>query len=441
MLWFKKKEKVNKEAEVKPEAVSAPADTGSNTSGNGVSDNKASDNKTSDNAASGNETAGSYATANNTQHNDTLHNDAFGNAASDNAASSDGDSGKVAPFAMGMEASVDSATEGQDYTKEDATVAGNDVPVKTGFFAKLKQGLKRTRDNFVYNLDVVFKGAEEIDDAFYDDLEEILITGDIGVQTTEEILDRLKEQVSKRRIVRPDECRELLVSTIEELMHVNENEYIFEKETSVIFVIGVNGVGKTTSIGKLASQFKNDGKRVIIAAADTFRAAAGDQLKVWADRAGCELISGKEGADPSSVLFDAVAAAKARRADILLVDTAGRLNNKKNLMNELSKMNKIIDKNYPEAHRENFIVLDATTGQNALQQALAFNEVSDLTGIILTKMDGTAKGGIAVAIQSGLHVPVKYIGVGEKIEDLQKFDEKAYVKALFEREKDETDNA
>ncbi len=408
MLWFKKKEKINKEAEVKPEAVSAPADAVSNASGDGVSDN----------------------------------NDAFGNVASDNAASDDGASGKAAHLAVGTtEASVDSATEGQDHNEKDTAGAGADVPVKTGFFAKLKQGLKRTRDNFVYNLDVVFKGAEEIDDAFYDDLEEILITGDIGVQTTEEILDRLKEQVSKRHIVRPDECRELLVSTIEELMHVSENEYIFEKETSVIFVIGVNGVGKTTSIGKLASQFKNDGKRVIIAAADTFRAAAGDQLKVWADRAGCELISGKEGADPSSVLFDAVAAAKARRADILLVDTAGRLNNKKNLMNELSKMNKIIDKNYPEAHRENFIVLDATTGQNALQQALAFNEVSDLTGIILTKMDGTAKGGIAVAIQSSLHVPVKYIGVGEKIEDLQKFDEKAYVKALFEREKEETENA
>ena len=436
MLWFKKKEKVNKEAEVKPEAVSAPADTGSNTSGNEASNNEVSNNEVSNNGASVNETAGNYASAN-----DTPGSDAFGNAASDNAASTDGASGEAAPLAMGTEASVDSATEGQDHKEKDTAGAGADAPVKTGFFAKLKQGLKRTRDNFVYNLDVVFKGAEEIDDAFYDDLEEILITGDIGVQTTEEILDRLKEQVSKRHIVRPDECRELLVSTIEELMHVNENEYIFEKETSVIFVIGVNGVGKTTSIGKLASQFKNDGKRVIIAAADTFRAAAGDQLKVWADRAGCELISGKEGADPSSVLFDAVAAAKARRADILLVDTAGRLNNKKNLMNELSKMNKIIDKNYPEAHRENFIVLDATTGQNALQQALAFNEVSDLTGIILTKMDGTAKGGIAVAIQSSLHVPVKYIGVGEKIEDLQKFDEKAYVKALFEREKEETENA
>ncbi len=416
MLWFKKKEKVNKEAETPAEAV---AETESlNVDGSEASADPAMD-------VAGEDIADLA--------------DVSANDMSADDISAGMDSGTYEnPAADG---SVSMETASVDASEEVVPADAEKAPAKTGFFAKLKQGLKRTRDNFVYNLDVVFKGAEEIDDAFYDDLEEILITGDIGVQTTEEILDRLKENVSKKHIVRPDECRELLVATIEELMHVDENEYVFEKETSVIFVIGVNGVGKTTSIGKLASQFKNDGKRVIIAAADTFRAAAGDQLKVWADRAGCELISGKEGADPSSVLFDAVAAAKARRADILLVDTAGRLNNKKNLMNELSKMNKIIDKNYPEAHRENFIVLDATTGQNALQQALAFNEVSDLTGIILTKMDGTAKGGIAVAIQSSLHVPVKYIGVGEKIEDLQKFDEKAYVKALFERDKEETAEA
>ena len=419
MLWFKKKEKVNKEEEI-------PASTG-------ISDVEDSEASFDSENASGTE----Y----NTESVSSPAEDVAAGGDSVNEFSSVTDiSAEDGPGADGQ-ALVEKGS-GEAATENSASDADTEkAPAKTGFFAKLKQGLKRTRDNFVYNLDVVFKGAEEIDDAFYDDLEEILITGDIGVQTTEEILERLREQVSKKHIVRPDECRELLVATIEELMHVDENEYIFEKETSVIFVIGVNGVGKTTSIGKLASQFKNEGKRVIIAAADTFRAAAGDQLKVWADRAGCELISGKEGADPSSVLFDAVAAAKARRADILLVDTAGRLNNKKNLMNELSKMNKIIDKNYPEAHRENFIVLDATTGQNALQQALAFNEVSDLTGIILTKMDGTAKGGIAVAIQSSLHVPVKYIGGGEKIEDLQKFDEKAYVKALFEREKEETENA
>lgn len=419
MLWFKKKEKVNKEAEAPVEAV---AETESlNVDGSEVS---------SDAAATPAVEADPDLSA------VPAYDEPADNASSVEDMQNDAVSVEGNPVPQ-----EDYSAEAAEADAVAAEAVTEKAPAKTGFFAKLKQGLKRTRDNFVYNLDVVFKGAEEIDDAFYDDLEEILITGDIGVQTTEEILERLKENVSKKHIVRPDECRELLVSTIEELMHVDENEYVFEKETSVIFVIGVNGVGKTTSIGKLASQFKNDGKRVIIAAADTFRAAAGDQLKVWADRAGCELISGKEGADPSSVLFDAVAAARARRADILLVDTAGRLNNKKNLMNELSKMNKIIDKNYPEAHRENFIVLDATTGQNALQQALAFNEVSDLTGIILTKMDGTAKGGIAVAIQSSLHVPVKYIGVGEKIEDLQKFDEKAYVKALFERDKEETAEA
>lgn len=419
MLWFKKKEKVNEEAEAPVEAV---AETESlNVDGSEVS---------SDAAATPAVEADPDLSA------VPAYDEPADNASSVEDMQNDAVSVEGNPVPQ-----EDYSAEAAEADAVAAEAVTEKAPAKTGFFAKLKQGLKRTRDNFVYNLDVVFKGAEEIDDAFYDDLEEILITGDIGVQTTEEILERLKENVSKKHIVRPDECRELLVSTIEELMHVDENEYVFEKETSVIFMIGVNGVGKTTSIGKLASQFKNDGKRVIIAAADTFRAAAGDQLKVWADRAGCELISGKEGADPSSVLFDAVAAARARRADILLVDTAGRLNNKKNLMNELSKMNKIIDKNYPEAHRENFIVLDATTGQNALQQALAFNEVSDLTGIILTKMDGTAKGGIAVAIQSSLHVPVKYIGVGEKIEDLQKFDEKAYVKALFERDKEETAEA
>ena len=419
MLWFKKKEKVNKEAEAPVEAV---AETESlNVDGSEVS---------SDAAATPAVEADPDLSA------VPAYDEPADNASSVEDMQNDAVSVEGNPVPQ-----EDYSAEAAEADAVAAEAVTEKAPAKTGFFAKLKQGLKRTRDNFVYNLDVVFKGAEEIDDAFYDDLEEILITGDIGVQTTEEILERLKENVSKKHIVRPDECRELLVSTIEELMHVDENEYVFEKETSVIFMIGVNGVGKTTSIGKLASQFKNDGKRVIIATADTFRAAAGDQLKVWADRAGCELISGKEGADPSSVLFDAVAAARARRADILLVDTAGRLNNKKNLMNELSKMNKIIDKNYPEAHRENFIVLDATTGQNALQQAFAFNEVSDLTGIILTKMDGTAKGGIAVAIQSSLHVPVKYIGVGEKIEDLQKFDEKAYVKALFERDKEETAEA
>lgn len=313
------------------------------------------------------------------------------------------------------------------------------VKKKKGFFAHLKEGLSKTRDSFVYNLDVVFDGAEMIDDDFFDNLEEILIMGDIGVGPTEAILDRLREQVEEEDLVRPSECKRLLIQNIREQMAVGKAAYAFEKQTSVVFVIGVNGVGKTTSIGKIASMLKKKHKKVMMAAADTFRAAAGDQLKVWAERAGVELIGGKEGQDPSSVLFDAVNAAKARHVDVLLVDTAGRLNNKKNLMEELKKMNRVIDREFPDAHRENLIVLDATTGQNALQQARDFNDVADLTGIILTKMDGTAKGGIAIAIQSELKVPVKYIGVGERIEDLQKFDADAFVEALFdvELEKDE----
>ena len=326
---------------------------------------------------------------------------------------------------------------------EPAEEEAEEKPKKKGFFARLKEGLAKTRDNFVYSLDIIFDGAAAIDDDFYEELEEILIMGDIGVRTTEEILDTLKEQVEDQHIVRPTECKELLIKDIRDQMHVGNAAYDFEKQQSVVFVIGVNGVGKTTSIGKIASHLKAQGKRVMMAAADTFRAAAGDQLKVWADRAGVELIGGREGADPSSVLYDATAAAKARGVDVLLVDTAGRLNNKKNLMEELKKMNRVIDKEFPQAHRENLIVLDATTGQNALQQARDFNDVADLSGIILTKMDGTAKGGIAVAIQSELKVPVKYIGVGEHIEDLQKFDADAFVEALFdvELEKDEDDDA
>ncbi|MBR5420036.1 MAG: signal recognition particle-docking protein FtsY [Lachnospiraceae bacterium] len=319
---------------------------------------------------------------------------------------------------------------------------------KKNIVEKLKTGLAKTRDNFVYRLDIIFDGAEAIDDDFYEELEEILITGDIGVHTTEDILDKLKEEVAEQHIVRPSECKGLLVQTIRDQMGVGEAAYEYETRQSVVFVIGVNGVGKTTSIGKIASHLKAQGKHVMMAAADTFRAAAGDQLSVWAERAGVELIGGKEGADPSSVLFDAAGAAKARGVDVLLVDTAGRLNNKKNLMEELKKMNRVIDREFPDAYRENLIVLDATTGQNALQQARDFNEVADLDGIILTKMDGTAKGGIAVAIQSELKIPVKYIGVGERIEDLQKFDPDAFVDALFsvwapkeEEDAETTDNA
>lgn len=303
---------------------------------------------------------------------------------------------------------------------------------KKGFFARLKDGLKKTRDNIVSGFDAIFTGASAIDDDFYEELEEIMIMGDIGVNATEQIMDRLKAQVKEQHIKEPAACKQLLIDSMKEQMQVGETAYDFETKQSIIMVIGVNGVGKTTTVGKMAGKMKAQGKKVLIAAADTFRAAAGDQLKEWAGRAGVDMIGGAEGSDPASVVFDAVMAAKARKADVLLIDTAGRLHNKKNLMEELRKMNRIIDREFPDAHRENFIVLDGTTGQNALVQAREFGDVADLTGIILTKMDGTAKGGIAVAIQSELSVPVKYIGVGESMDDLQKFNPDDFVDALFD---------
>jgi fused signal recognition particle receptor len=303
---------------------------------------------------------------------------------------------------------------------------------KKGLFSRLKEGLTKTRNNIVKGIDSVFSGFSAIDDDFYEELEEILIMGDIGVNATEAILEKLKEQVKENHIKEPAACKEFLIQAIKEQMQVEETAYEFEQKTSIVLVIGVNGVGKTTTVGKLAGKLKKENKKVLIAAADTFRAAAGEQLSEWADRAGVDMIGGAEGSDPASVIFDAVQAAKARHADVLLCDTAGRLHNKKNLMEELKKIDRIISKEYPDAHRENLVVLDATTGQNALQQAREFGEVADLTGIILTKMDGTAKGGIAVAIQSELKIPVKYIGVGETIEDLQKFDADRFVDALFD---------
>ena len=305
---------------------------------------------------------------------------------------------------------------------------------KKGFFRRLAEGLSKTRDNIVHGIDSVFNGFSAIDDEFYEELEEILIMGDIGVNATNEIIERLKVQVKEKHIKEPKESKQLLIESIREQMRVEETAYEFENRQSVILVIGVNGVGKTTSVGKLAGILKDKGKKVLIAAADTFRAAAGEQLAEWAKRAGVDLVGGEQGSDPASVIYDAVNAAKARNVDVLLCDTAGRLHNKKNLMEELKKMNRIIDREFPGVHRENLIVLDGTTGQNAMQQAREFGEVADLTGIILTKMDGTAKGGIAVAIQSELKVPVKYIGVGETIEDLQKFDSDAFVNALFDLE-------
>ena len=303
---------------------------------------------------------------------------------------------------------------------------------KKGFFARLKEGLTKTRNNIVRGIDSIFSGFSSIDDDFYEELEETLIMGDLGVNATARILERLKKQVKEQGIREPEACRQLLIDSIREQMDVGETAYDFETKQSVVLVIGVNGVGKTTSVGKLAGKLKEQGRRVLIAAADTFRAAAGEQLEEWANRAGVDMIGGREGSDPASVIYDAVHAAKARHIDVLLCDTAGRLHNKKNLMEELKKMNRIIDREFPDAHRENLVVLDGTTGQNALVQAREFSQVADLTGIILTKMDGTAKGGIAVAIQSELHIPVKYIGVGETIDDLQKFDPDQFVNALFD---------
>lgn len=303
-----------------------------------------------------------------------------------------------------------------------------------GFFNRLVSGLNKTRDNIVSGMDSVFGGFSNIDEDFYEELEEVLIMGDLGVKATYDILDQLRAKVKEQHIKEPEDCREILIESIRDQMSVGAVAYEFEEMYPVILVVGVNGVGKTTTIGKLAGQYSAQGKRVIIAAADTFRAAAGEQLKEWADRAHAELIGGQEGADPAAVVYDAVAAAKARQADILLCDTAGRLHNKKNLMEELRKMNRIIDREYPGAVRETFVVLDATTGQNALQQAKEFKEVADITGIILTKMDGTAKGGIAIAVQAELGIPVKYIGVGEKLEDLQRFDPDTFVNALFSPE-------
>ena len=286
-------------------------------------------------------------------------------------------------------------------------------------------------------MDSIFHGFSKIDDEFYEELEETLIMGDLGVRTTMEIIEDLREKVKEQHIKEPIECRQILIDSIKEQMNVGETAYEFEDRQSVVFVIGVNGVGKTTTIGKLAGKFHAQHKKVILAAADTFRAAAGEQLKEWANRAQVDMIGGQEGADPAAVVYDAVAAAKARKADILLCDTAGRLHNKKNLMEELKKINRVIEREYPEAYRETLVVLDATTGQNALAQAKEFNEVADITGVILTKMDGTAKGGIAVAIQAELGIPVKYIGVGESIDDLQKFDADEFVNALFYGEEKE----
>lgn len=304
---------------------------------------------------------------------------------------------------------------------------------KKGFFSRLVSGLTKTRKNIASGLDAIFSGFSKIDDEFYEELEEILIMGDLGVDTTMNIIENLQERVKEEKIKEPVECRQLLIDIIKEQMAVDETAYEYENRTSVVLVIGVNGVGKTTTIGKLAAQLKAQNKKVIMAAADTFRAAAIEQLTEWSHRAGVDIIAQQEGSGPAAVVYDACQAAKSRNADVLLCDTAGRLHNKKNLMNELSKIRRVIEREFPEAYLETLIVLDGTTGQNALVQARQFKEVTDISGIVLTKLDGTAKGGIAIAIQAEMGIPVKYIGIGEHIEDLQKFDSDSFVDALFEK--------
>lgn len=302
-----------------------------------------------------------------------------------------------------------------------------------GFFSKLKSGLAKTKDSFMGKLDTVLAGFGKVDEELFEELEDILITSDFGIQTTEKVMEGLRKRVKDNRTTDPEEVKSLLKKEIEELLTAGgQNELDFNNTPVVITVIGVNGVGKTTSIGKMANLYKNAGKKVLLAAGDTFRAAAIDQLDIWAERADVDIIKQNEGSDPAAVLFDACHAAKARGTDVLICDTAGRLHNKKNLMDELAKMSRVVDRELPEYKRETLLVLDSTTGQNAVNQAKAFSEVTDLTGIILTKLDGTSKGGIIVSICSDMGIPVKLVGLGEGMDDMQSFTAQEYVKALFE---------
>jgi len=301
-----------------------------------------------------------------------------------------------------------------------------------GFFDRLKEGLLKTRKSITEKIDQLLVSFGKVDEELFDELEEILITSDLGIETTMKIIESLKEKVRIRKIIDPMLVKGLLKEELQEILSKgSDNEMKLDTKPAVIIVIGVNGVGKTTSIGKIASLYKKQGKKVILAAGDTFRAAAIDQLEIWADRVGVEIIKQKEGSDPAAVIFDAAQAAKSRNADILICDTAGRLHTKKNLMEELKKVSRVLDRELPGADRETLLVLDATTGQNAISQAKTFSETTEVTGIVLTKLDGTAKGGIVVAIKSELDIPVKLIGVGEQIDDLQKFDATEFVDALF----------
>ena len=305
-----------------------------------------------------------------------------------------------------------------------------------GLFAKIKEGLKKTRDSVVGQIDTMLKSFTKIDEELFEELEELLVMGDVGINTSQKICEELRKKVKKEGVTNPNEVHRLLEEIVAEMLEGGQELNIGTKP-SIILVIGVNGVGKTTTIGKLANNLRKDGKKVLLSAADTFRAAAIDQLEVWADRSGCDIIKQNEGSDPAAVVFDSIHAAQKRKADVIIADTAGRLHNKKHLMDELSKISRVIDRELPDADKEVLLVLDATTGQNAVNQAREFKNAAGITGIVLTKLDGTAKGGVVLSIKEELDVPVKYIGVGEQIDDLQPFNPQEFARALFEVEKDD----
>lgn len=301
-----------------------------------------------------------------------------------------------------------------------------------GFFERLKEGLKKTRTSIVNGLDSVFGDYSEVDDDFFEDLLDVLVMADMGINTSKDIIDELQKRTYSEHIKDPSAVKQMLEETLIKRCEPDEHAYDFLDRKSVVLVVGVNGVGKTTTIGKLASGMTKEGKKVVLCAADTFRAAAIDQLEVWADRASCDIVKQAEGSDPASVVYDGLASMKAKNSDIMICDTAGRLHNKKNLMDELAKIGRIIEREMPDVKKEIFLVLDATTGQNALSQAKEFADSCGVTGLVITKMDGTAKGGIAVAVADQFHIPIKYIGVGEQADDLQKFDAESYIKAIIE---------
>ena len=326
---------------------------------------------------------------------------------------------------------IDESTEVVEEEIVEEVVKEKTEEVKVSLFERLKQGLTKAKQGITDKVDQVLKSYTKVDEDLLEEIEEILITADVGVETTMYIIDKLTDAIKTKKITDPQDVKGELKLIIEEILTNDNSTLDVSHSPSIIIMVGVNGVGKTTTIGKLASRYKKEGKKVLIAAGDTFRAAAIDQLEVWANRSGVDIIKHQEGADPGAVIFDSIKAAKARNIDLLICDTAGRLHNKANLMNELSKVFKIIDREYPEAKKEVLLVVDATTGQNAVSQAKSFKQVCDITGLVLTKLDGTAKGGVILAVKSEVDVPVKLIGVGEKMEDLQDFDAKAFSEALF----------